>query len=139
MKVVEGFPLGQLSGEIVFVGECQQRVELSLIGLDGSLDPPVQPGSSWLDIGVPHSKIFDIPMELSLKIVPDGSTDEGPFPFVERVAGDAEVSARFRDVSRFRGMCEDFEIALNLVHDFWDAGSRPLENGESDSTCKAYL
>ncbi len=43
---------------------------------------------------------------------------EGLLPFVKRVAGDAEVSAGLRDVSRFRGMCEDLEFALNLALGF---------------------
>lgn len=38
MEVVEGFPLGQLSGEIDVVGIGQQLVELPVIRPVGSLD-----------------------------------------------------------------------------------------------------
>ena len=41
----------------------------------GPLHLSVQSRGSGLDIGVPHSKIFDMPMEMSLKFVPVVGTD----------------------------------------------------------------
>ncbi len=70
MEVVEGFPLGQISGEIDIVRIGQQLVELSLIGPVGPLHLSIQSRGSGLDVEVPHSKIFDMPMELSLGLVP---------------------------------------------------------------------
>lgn len=70
MEDVKRFPLGQLSGEIDIVCIGQPLLELSLIGPVGSLDLPVQSRGSGLDIGVPHSKILDMPMELGLKFMP---------------------------------------------------------------------
>lgn len=67
--------LGQFSGEIDVVCISEQLVELSLVGPVGSFDLSVQSRGSGLDVGVPHSKIFDMPMELSLKLVPVVSAD----------------------------------------------------------------
>jgi len=54
---------------------AQQLVELTLIGPVGPFDLSVKSGGSGFDIGVPHSKIFDMPVELSLEFVPVDSAD----------------------------------------------------------------
>jgi hypothetical protein len=69
ITVVEPFPDCQLllQIDIVLVGE--ELIELVLVGSMGPLDLSVQLRRSWLDVGVLHAQVCDVPVKERLELV----------------------------------------------------------------------